>query len=259
MSLRDYIQMAENALITGLAAKREGIDDNTGKGAATEGLVEHELLLPYLPAGFRCRKGAVVTAAEPDRQSLAIDRIVYMPAVAPPLVADEAHSIFPIESVAGLVEITMYLDARKLRDDLARMAPVKEMRKRRYVVPVESTKTQAIRGETDYISPRSFVVGSPADQGWEPGTIARALRRCEIEFDTHLHGLYVLGVGYFETIPVELPTDPPYRIMAWTGPDRLFRFANSFRQAFQRWPSLAPNWAADLDGYVRGESSVLAE
>jgi hypothetical protein len=259
MSLQAYIKMAEDAVITALAAKREGIDDRTGKGTATERIVERDLLLPYLPDGFSCRKGAVVTTADPDNQSPAIDRIVYTPAAAPPLVAEEAHSIFPIESVAGLVEITMYLDAGKLGEDLRRMAPVKAMRTRRYFVPVPNTKTGMERREVPTISPRSFVIGAPADPGWNPATIANALRQGEVELDTHLHGLYVLGVGYFETIPVEAPTDPPYRIKGWTGPDRLFRFANSFRQAFQRWSPLPPNCSADLDGYVRGDSSVLAE
>ncbi|HEY7635620.1 MAG TPA: DUF6602 domain-containing protein [Gemmatimonadales bacterium] len=128
MSLQDSFRSAENALIEGLAAKRGGIDDRTGKGGATEALLERELLVPYLPQRFRCQKGAVVTSAEPTKQSPAIDRVVFEPSVAPPLVYDEAHSIFPIESVAGLVEMTVALDAGKLREDLDRMAPVKAMR-----------------------------------------------------------------------------------------------------------------------------------
>ena len=259
MSLQDSIQSTEEALIKLLDAKR-GITDATGKGAATENLVERELLIPYLPIGFRCLKGAVVASGAPDQQSPAIDRVVYEPAVAPPLLFDEAHSIFPIEAVAGVVEITMNLDATKLREDLHRIAPVRAMRRRRYLVPVPNTTTRVGRLEQETLSPRSFIIGLPADSHWRPETIAKALRGQQLELGnpTHLHGLYVLGIGYFETVAIE-SGEPAYRISAWTGADRLFRFANSFRQSFQRWQPLPPIWSADLDGYVHGEARILAE
>jgi hypothetical protein len=259
VSLPDSIQRTEEALIKLLEAKR-GIADATGKGNATENRVERELLVPYLPIGFRCLKGAVVASGAPDEQSPAIDRVVYEPGVAPPLLYDEAHSVFPIESVAGVVEITMNLDADKLREDLHRIAPVRAMRRRRFLVPVPNTTTRVGRLEQETLSPRSFIVGLPADSAWKPETIAKALRERQLEHGTptHLHGLYVLGIGYFETVAIE-SGEPAYRIKAWTGADRLFRFANSFRQAFQRWQPLPPMWSADLDGYVQGEARLLAE
>jgi hypothetical protein len=259
VSLLDSVQSTEQALIKSLDAKR-GIADATGKGNATENLVEQQLLAPYLPPGFRCLKGSVVASGSPDQQSPPIDRVIYEPGVAPPLLYDEAHSVFPIESVAGVVEITMNLDADKLRDDLHRIAPVKAMQKRRYLVPVPNTTTRVGWLEQETLSPRSFIIGLPADSAWKPETIARALRERQLELGppTHLHGLYVLGIGYFVTIAIE-PGEPAYRIGGWTGPDRLFRFANGFRQAFQRWLPLLPMWSADLDGYMHGEVRILAE
>ncbi len=227
---------------------------------ATENLVQQHLLLPYLPAGFECLKGSVATSEAPNQQSPAIDRVVYQPAVAPPILYDEAHSVFPIESVAGVVEMTMNLDAAKLRDDLNRIAPVRAMRQRRYLVPVPNTKTTAVRVEQEILSARSFIIGLRADSNWKPATIAKALRELQLELGrpTHLHGLYVLGVAYFETVAVE-SGEPAYRIRAWTDDDRMSRFANSFRQAFQRWQPLPSGWAVDLDGYVKGEFAILAE
>ena len=124
MSLEDSIRNTEGAIIKDFHAKRAGTDDRTGKGTAIEVIVEHKLLLPHLPPGFGCLKGFVVTAAEPNRQSPAIDRIIYDSSSAPPLIYEESHSIFPIESVCGLVEITMSLDATKLKEDIKKMAPV---------------------------------------------------------------------------------------------------------------------------------------
>lgn len=261
MSLENSIQDTEQAIIKSLHAKGAGIDDRTGKGTAVEVIVERELLLPHLPPGFRCLKGSVVTAAEPNRQSSAIDRIIYDPSSASPLIYEESHSIFPIESVCGLVEITMSLDATKLKEDIERMAPVKAMTTRRYLVPSPNSKTKVQRVEQEALSPRSFVVGLPTDPSWKPKTIAKALRSIQLELGppTHVHGLYVLGIGSFQTVPIESTAEPMYRVGAWTGPDRLFRFTNSLRQALDRWGRLPPRWSSDLQDYVNGQYEILAE
>jgi hypothetical protein len=260
MSLEEAIKHTEEALIRSLHAKRSAINDRTGKGMATEAIIEHELLASYMPTGFECLKGSVVSASAPDIQSPAIDRVIYDRAAAPPLVYDESHSIFPIESVCGLVEITMYLDRSKLKKDIERMAPVKAMRTRRYLIPAPDSKTKVLRMQQEALSPRSYIVGLPSDPSWTPQTIAEALRYIQLELGppTHIHGLYVLGIGLFETIAVE-STEPMYRIRAWTGPDRLFRFTDSLRHALDRWPRLQIGWSSDLQDYVNGQAQILAE
>jgi hypothetical protein len=206
-------------------------------------------------------KGAVVEAANPSKQSPAIDRVVYDHSAASPLLYDEAHSIFPLEAVCGLVEITMNLDATKLREDVERMVSVKAMRKQRYLVSVPNSSTKVLRTEQDALSPRSFVIGLPAAPSWNPVTIAGALKQIQRDLGppTHVHGLYVIGVGYFYTLPIESPSELMYRIGGWIGPDRLFRFTTGFRLAFDRWGTLPSGWSVDLQDYVAGESKILAE
>jgi hypothetical protein len=60
-----------------LRASQAGIDDRTGKGMATELVVEKELLRPFLPPGLRLWEGAVVSTDSPTQQSGAIDRVIY--------------------------------------------------------------------------------------------------------------------------------------------------------------------------------------
>jgi hypothetical protein len=45
----------------------------------------------------------------------------------------------------------------------------------------------------------------PADPNWDVVTIAKSLRDIQMELGspTHVHGLYVIGIGVFSTIPVE--------------------------------------------------------
>lgn len=260
MSLETHFLETETSLASALRATRAGINDTTGKGSEMERVVEERLLAPHLPPGFSCGKGAVIASTAPARQSPAIDRVIYNRHDASPLVYTQAHSIFPIEAVAGLVEITMDLDATKMREDIVRMAPVKEMRQRRLQLSVPGSKTKTVSVMTEALSPRSFMVALAGDPGWKAETIAEALRRIQMEMggQTHVHGLYLIGKGFFQTIPIE-KNEAPYRIRAWLGPDRLFRFTSSFRQAFDRWGWRPHPSSADIDPYVPGESAVLAE
>ena len=253
MSLNESIQRSENVLRELLLQQQEGVDDRTGKGTSTEAVVERYLIRPHLPPPFRCQKGAVVAAAAPSEQSAAIDRVVHDPTEAPPLVYGDAHSIFPIEAVAGLVEITMRLNATKLKQDVQKIAPIQNLRRRRYIVPAPDSVTQAYRLEADVLSPRGFLIGLPEDPNWRPETIASVIREAQLEAagDVKIHGVYIVGIGYFSTIPAS-DGAPPYRVRAWTDDARLFRFTNDFRTTFQRWPRMEQGWAGDLDGYVDG-------
>lgn len=261
MTLKDSMEDREKSIISALRSKQSGIDDRTGKGNATERIVQAQLLEPFLPPRFRCIKGAVVTSQKPQEQSKAIDRVIYDLTACSPLVHDEDHSIFPIEAVAGIVEITMRLDKSKLKNDIEHMAAVKAMRKRRYVVPVPATKTKAVLLEFESLSPRSYVIGLPEDPHWGPHTIAKALREIQLELGppTHVHGLYVLGIGFFETIPVESKNEPMYQIKMWTGVDRLFQFTAGLRRDLDRWPRLQPGWTVDLGAYVEGAPEILED
>ena len=261
--LEESFAHRESSLLYKLKELQVAIDDRTGKGSAAEDIIEELLLRPFLPPGFLCGKGAVICSTKPDLQSSAIDRVIFDTRVSMPLVYDKSHSIFPAEVVAGMVEIAMRLDARKLKIDIERMAPVKRMTGRRYLVPKPGTKTQVITHRTEGgVSPRSFIIGSPADPNWDVVTIAKALREIQMELGspTHVHGLYVIGIGFFSTIPVEDEKSAPmYRISGWTGPERIFRFADEFWRAFDRWNPIFHGCSADLRGYVSGEPKILAE
>jgi hypothetical protein len=261
MSLEESVARREAAIINDLQSKQSGIDDKTGKGAAAESIVEGQLLKPYLLPGFGCVKGAIVDGAAPSEQSQAIDRIIYDSTVGAPIVFDEAHSIIPIELVCGLVEITMRMDSDKLKTDIERMAPIRSLRKRRYLVSVPLTRTKVAPVENEGLGARCFVIGLPADPRWHPETIARGLRRIQETLGPPalVHGLYVLGIGYFETVTTETKEDVPYQVMGWLGPDRLFRFSESLRLALSRWPRLPSGVSANLRDYLPGDPHLFAE
>lgn len=261
MSLKISFEEKEKAIICELLSKKTGIDDRTGKGNAAERIVQTELLDPFLPPRFKCIKGAVISSKKPDEQSKVIDRVIYDPSAVSPFIYDEAQSVFPIEAVVGLVEITMSLNEAKLRSDIEHMVDVKAMTTRRYFVPIKGTKTRVKPREEKTPSPRSYVIGLPENQNWKPLQIAQSLRSIQSKLGppTHIHGLYVMGIGFYETIPVENESEQKYRINMWKGPDRLFRFTQRLRSDFDRWLPLEKGWTVDLSAYVQGKPEKICD
>jgi hypothetical protein len=159
MDLQKSFAERETGLSSKLREKQAAIDDPTGKGNATENVVEEQLLRPFLPPGFDCGKGAIISTDDRTIQSPAIDRIIFARRASTPLVYYPSHSIFPIETVSGMVEITMHLDATKLRTDIEHMVEVKGMIKRHYLVPKPGSRTKTIRyTDKESVSARSFIV-----------------------------------------------------------------------------------------------------
>lgn len=257
MNLDEAFSSSEQALIHRLGELQSGVSDATGKGLATEGLIEERLLRPYLRPGMECVKGEVAyLESDTVKTSPPIDRIVYSANVCSPLIFEPTHSVIPVECLVGVVEITMRLDARKLAMDVEHTRRARDLRNRHYYVSVPATQTRVLQvvsqGE---MGCRAFIVGLPADPQWSPQTIADAFLRVQSENGgTLVHGLYVLGIGFFETVTQEPGTTDHASVRAWLGPDRLFRFVTSFRMSLDRWPHLSEGLSADLSYYVRGGS-----
>ena len=241
------------------SAKR-AIDHRSGKGDEVESIVEDRLLQPYLRPDFRIAKGSVVTSENPSEQSPEMDRIIYDPHDGPPLSHGRARSVLPIECVCGLVQITLSMDRTKLKLDIEKMTPIKAMRNRRYNANLGASVTLTVPVVEEWMSPRAFVIGMPSDE-WKAETIARALHEIQVDLGppTLVHGLYVIGSGYFETIPSEPPSPQHYSIRAWTGPGRLFRFATRFWSSFHRWSGGRRGQTADISGYSYREPDISLE
>jgi hypothetical protein len=268
MDLLSSFGHREEKLLAGLREHQSAFDDPNGKGESTESLVEEALIRPYLPPEFECGKGTVVQRL--DRQSPAIDRVIWTRAYCPPLVHAKGHSIFPVECVAGGVEITMSLNATKLRTDMERLAAMRAMRRIRLweSIPESRTAVRFLDGERD-IGCRAFIIGYPSDPTWRPLTIAETFLRLQQEFKTLIMGLYVLGIGYFETTPPAPEDKRRIRIKAYEGDDRLFRFGSSLRWSMEGWVRrreqvYVGDYVADsggiiLSGDVPSEEAIVSE
>src|SRR5262245_19785242 len=93
MDLARSIESREDSIISARSSRQSGVDDSTGKGLGAEAYVEDHLLTPYLPAGFRCAKGNIVSTEARGEQSPPIDRVIYDSAAGAPLLLDSVHSV----------------------------------------------------------------------------------------------------------------------------------------------------------------------
>lgn len=255
MSLNTAMKLGEASLVNELRKYQAAFNDPNGKGTATEELIEKHLLKPYLPPAFECGKGNVIEGAS-GKESKAIDRVIFSRRVSGPLVHSENHSIFPIECVAGAIEITMRLTPSKLQTDVAHTGSVREMRLRRFQAPVPGHRLKTFAFGMKHMGSRAYCIGLPGDKKWKIQDIADCFRDAQEAANTLVHGLYVLGIGFFETMP-EADNGKP-RLQVYRGVDRLFQFGRSLRESFDRWPELGPNVSADLRGYTKGKPKLLA-
>jgi len=246
----------EEKLLAGLREHKTAFDDPNGKGDSTETIVERALIRPFLRPDFDCGKGTVVE--RPDKQSPAIDRVIWSRRDCPPLVYTSGHSLFPVECVVGGVEVTMALDARKLRTDMQRLAVLRGMRQVGIMTSVKgsATKVKLARGQRK-IECRAYIIGYPSDPTWKPQTIADTFFQLQQELKVLVHGLYVLGIGYFHTESPERGSKQPVRIIAYQGYDRLFRFTTTFRTAMDRWDGLGKGRAYFVGDYLADSGTVL--
>lgn len=257
IDLRAAAKEDEQRLIASLRKYQAGLTDPNGKGNETEGEIEQSILQPHLPPDFRCRKGNVIESGEAGSPSHAIDRVVYDASAGSPLLLGVTHCTFPIEVVVAAIEITMSLDATKLKNDMSRLSPFRGMRERQYLSPIVMSSTMVMAVPAEHVAPRSFVIGLPSDPAWSANTIAGIFSNTQKELKALVHGLYVIGIGFFVTDLSERSEGSAPNIECWTGEDRLFRFTCSFRQSLDRWPRLPQGVTANMNSYIPGQAKVF--
>jgi hypothetical protein len=126
------------------------------------------------------------------------------------------------------------------------------------LVSIKNSRTKAaVIDARREIGCRAYIIGHPSDPKWSAQTIAETFYKLQQELKTLVHGLYVLGIGYFETASPDAGSNEPVRIVAYPGDDRLFRFATSFRTSMDRWPGLEPGTTAHVGNYVTSSEKVL--
>jgi hypothetical protein len=95
-----------------------------GQGAGREDAFRR-FLEDYLPARYKLAQGEIISAD--NRVSRQSDVVIYDAHHSPRLLPSEGHSIFPIESIYGTIEVKSELKSDRLKEAYENIASVKEL------------------------------------------------------------------------------------------------------------------------------------
>lgn len=123
MDLRNVFRRMSERLMTEFRLSAE-INHAVGKGSFREDSFKN-FLTQYLPNRYAVGSGEVITAQ--NAISGQLDVIIYDPFQCPRLIINEAHSVFPVESVYGSISVKSHLDSTELADAHANIVSFKRI------------------------------------------------------------------------------------------------------------------------------------
>lgn len=111
--------------------KSAQIPHATGKGSIREDVVRR-FLRDYLPSKYAVGEGQIIHSS--NRISGQIDIVIYDQSNCPRLLVGEGHSIFPLESVYGIVSVKSVLTSSELSDAFDNVVSAKELTEERTII-----------------------------------------------------------------------------------------------------------------------------
>jgi len=270
----DYSEVAkvtEDALLARLRAVRASIDHAGEKGRALEGAVQN-ILRQLLPAEFGLSTGFIAYTADdgPVLLSSQLDIIIYDALRGGPLIQLDGCAVFPIESVFAYCEVKAVLKSggtvaapgpSSIQGCLLQNLRVRQRNRRTYWVPIAGKGTQIQMKTVDGPPPRGYVVAFELEGSISTGShLAQSLSDCskELGAGVHLHGIFVPGAVFVETVPVEadaVGTDLQHRTR-FVESHTLQAFAGSLLMSLARFPRPEAGWAAALERYLESPAWI---
>lgn len=256
-------QLEEQILAARLAAVRATVAHPGEKGRALE-TEAGQLLRGLLPAEYGLSTGFVVhdTTGKPEL-SPQLDIIIYDSASSGPLARLGAVDVFPLEAVYGYVEVKACLRSTDLDSPggdtiegcLQQNLAIRKMTRRRFWRPMKTSRIRsklvdghsiAIRGFVFAFSSEGSIAGDADRLAQRMASASRAVGR-----KTHLHGLFVAGLGFFRTRPVEpgIKAVAPLHHVEYVREHALARFRQALLLSLARFPRTPERWTPDLERY----------
>jgi plasmid stability protein len=253
------VSLDEEALRARLEVVRAALTHASEKGRSLEAATT-DVLRSMLPSEYGLSTGFIAShGTEGAELSTQLDVIIYDALRSGPLVRLGSCDVFPLEAVYGYVEVKAALrscndlqnpTADSLEACIKTNSKLRQLTKRRYWEPAPGSGVQAIQREYDWMTIRSFVVsfdvtGSIKD----PAVFASRMAEVLAHFggDTHLHGVLVLGNGFYRSRPVDNPNDRYH--VEYTSESPLGAFRDQLLMAMQRFPRFAAAASPALDQY----------
>jgi hypothetical protein len=262
--LNEFYKIEEASLTAKLEAIRAVMSHAGEKGRALEAEVS-KLLRSILPSEYGLSTGFIAFEKEAGCFELSsqLDIIIYDAIRSGPLARFETCDVFPLEAVYGYVEVKASLCTSKkeepppnsLEHCIKQCAKLRQMRKRKYYGPKPGTVTEALlAAPQNAVAIRSWVFAFEATGSInEAEPLAQRFADVSARLDPqpHLHGLFVAGLGYFRTVPIEDKGGHrrTYYDIAFTTTHPMTVFKWELLHGLARYPRLPPGWTANVARY----------
>lgn len=237
MRLADFYQSSEKHLFTTLKQARLNSDHPDAIGGPIEAFVKN-LLEDQIPKGCKIHPGHIVCGDNPNTSGTLYDLVIYRPDISGPLSKIDSFFVFPLECVVGAIEITSYLDEKKMKTDIDKLTKLRLMNRRYYWLSTGSV-THAPVYETDIITPRCFMFA--AEVKWKKEiTFAKHLQKILKDTgkrEVHIHAIYAGNCGYFDVRPRGSNLDPFFTI-GYEKKNPLLTFINQVAVSVHRFPTM---------------------
>lgn len=263
----DLSKIEEDFLIAKLQATRKAISHAGEKGRSLENEVLN-LVRGFLPSEYGLSSG-FVAYHDDDQSKLSkqLDIIIYDPIRCSPIARLSTCEVFPLEAVYGYIEVKASLtsssdDARELADNslekcLVENKELRKMKDRRYWVPLSGSPVKAglLKAEWQLIRSYVFAFEPQGTIANNPDSFAQRIANYSSQLGppTHIHGVFIAGLGYFRTRPIDadVAKKEDYFHINYTKDHALAGFKSTLLHDLARFPRFQGDWSPALDQYYK--------
>jgi hypothetical protein len=265
-------RLNEAALASRLDAVRAVLEHSGEKGRSLEAEAA-ALVREILPADYGLGTGFVAYRKEGEqsvRLSSQLDLVIYDAARCAPLARLGTCDVFPLEAVLAYVEVKAAIRSASdsavdvgtdsLEYCLRQNKAIRELTTRRYWTSKPGTTTRVELMTTSWMPIRGFVIAFAAkgSVASDPGMLAQRMADYSRQLGptAHLHGLFIVGKGYFRLKPVEPDQvgGDDQHVVEYVTEHALLEFSASLLRALARFPRPRTDWTPAIDKYY-GEPS----
>jgi hypothetical protein len=255
----ELLTLDEAALAARLQAVRAAISHAGEKGRSLEHSVT-EVLRAMLPAEYGLTSGFVAFhGADGPKLTPQLDVIIYDANRCGPLARLGACDILPLEAVYGYVEVKALVRASNNLDNPPRdsleaciktNSELSTLRERWFYESFPSSQVKIQLKKRTWLRMRGYLVAfSVSDELSSPEVLARRIADVSAHYGatTHLHGLFVVGQGFYATRAVD-EGEPLHRVR-YTQQHALAAFRASLLAGLSRFRRFGETASPALNQY----------
>jgi len=196
--LGEFLELKKKQMQLEIESLRSAVAHPSSKGFGTENIIRH-FLRKFLPKRYSLGSGFILIGNELSPQ---MDIIIYDEFYNIPLYSEFGFGVYPVESVYGVVEVTMQqLNAEKLAQDIQKHAKLRKLvgDYGKFYIDTFSREHSAGKGyvvdsviRKSVLPPRSYICAVAGTSYSSIQEIVEDVRRFSKEYGSHLHGLIII-------------------------------------------------------------------